>query len=72
MECNSVSDKIRHSIRKLHSDLYGAIFEYKAFIIPSTTRWNVNMIENTGRSVNLNLENYIIMYMVPCLIARHS
>jgi hypothetical protein len=67
-----VSDKIQHSVRKLRSDVHGFVFDNRAFIIPSTTRWNVNVSDKIGCSVTLNLENYVVMYMVSCLTARLS
>jgi hypothetical protein len=67
-----VSDKIRHFVRKLRSDVHGPVFDNRTFIIPSTTRWNVNMSDKIGRFVTLNLENYVIMYMRSYLFTRHS
>ena len=72
MECKGVSDNIRHSVRKLRSDVHGPVFDNRAFIIPSTTRWNVNMSDKVRRAVTSNLENYVVMYMVPCFTARLS
>ena len=50
MECKGVTDKIGRSVRILCSDVHGVVFD-KAFIIPSTTRWNVNVRDKLRRSV---------------------
>jgi hypothetical protein len=67
-----MSDKKRCSVRKLCSEVHGAVFDKEAFMIPSTTRWHVNTCDEIGRSITSNLENYVVIYMVPCLITRHS
>ena len=72
MKCKDVSDKKRCSVRKLCSQVHGAMFDNKAFMIPATTRRHVNASGEIGRSVTSNLDNYIILYMVPCLTTRHS
>ena len=50
-----MSDKIRHSVRKLRSGVHGPVFDNRAFLIPPTIRCNVNMIDKIGCSVTLNL-----------------
>ena len=51
MECKGVTDKIRRSVRILCSDVHGAMFDNKAFIIPSTTRFNLHVRDKLRRSV---------------------
>ena len=51
MECKCVTDKIGRFVRILCCDVDGAMFDNKAFIIPSTTRWNVNVRDKLRRSV---------------------
>jgi hypothetical protein len=72
MKCKGVRYKIRHFVRKLRCDVHGVVFDNKALIIQSITRRNVNLSDKIGRLVTSNLENYFVIYMVPCLIARHS
>jgi hypothetical protein len=57
MTCKGVNDKIQRSVRKLRSDVHGAVFDYKTLIISSTTRLNVNVSDKMGRRVTSNLEN---------------
>jgi hypothetical protein len=55
MKCKGVNDKIRRFVKKERSEVHGAMFDNKAFIIPSTKRWNVNVTDKIGRSVTSNL-----------------
>jgi hypothetical protein len=71
MKYKGVSNKVRRSVRKLCSDVHVVVFN-KAFIIPSTTRWNINMNDKIGRLLTSKFKNYVVIYMVPCLIASHS
>ena len=66
MKYKGVSDKVRHSVRELCSDVNVIVFNNKAFIIPSTTRWNINMSDKIGRLLTSNLKNYVVICMVPC------
>ena len=49
MKYKGVSDMVRRSVRELCSDVHVVVFNNKAFIIRSTTRWNINMSDKIGR-----------------------
>jgi hypothetical protein len=57
MKCKDVSDKKICSLRKLCSQVHGAVFDNKAFMIPSTNRRHVNASDEIGCFVISNLEN---------------
>ena len=72
MKYKCVSDMVRRSVRELCSDVHVVVFNNKAFIIPSTTRWYINISDKIGRLLTSKLKNYVVICMLSCLTASHS